>query len=288
MNIQKQIQEAVMKSKEAIPLSQIPSDTAQLAAGGGLGDGNADDDKIDGGPDKVAVSQLKPAQKEVIVAKAVAFALGFAYNDYKGVGGSSGAPDLTDMEAIVSEDDYIMDGHHRWAAATLLKPDAQVNVIRINLPGPELITALNIMTKGKLGIQAGNKGRGDLANFSSEKIGKAIDRAIADGTKEGLQQWPYLTSEQVEEALGKVPGANGDSEKGRELMIQNSKKLNLQKMPGAPSRVDMPVIDAPKVDMIQKYLQKGTADVNEPFGSKLSAKMGDLKEVWQHRAGIIK
>lgn len=285
MNIAQQIREAVLGSKDAIGLSKIPTDTAQLAAGGGLSDGDPEDDKVEGGADKVAVDDLKPAQKEVIVAKAVAFALGYAYNDFAEKRAADGAPDLADMEAIVSEDDYIMDGHHRWAAATLLAPSAKVTVTRINLPGQELITALNIMTKGRLGINTGNKGTGDLKNFSAEKVGKAIDRALASGTKEGLGQWPHLSPDQVKQALGNVPNAGGDPNKGRELMIKNSQQLNLEKMPGAPSRIDMPVIDAPKVKAIQQYLQKGAADVLSPFGDKLSSK---INEDWQYRAGIIK
>lgn len=285
MNIAQQIREAVLGSKDAIGLSKIPTDIAQLAAGGGLSDGDPEDDKVEGGADKVAVADLKPAQKEVIVAKAVAFALGYAYNDFTEKRAADGAPDLADMEAIVSEDDYIMDGHHRWAAATLLAPSAKVTVTRINLPGQELITALNVMTKGRLGINTGNKGTGDLKNFSAEKVGKAIDRALASGTEEGLGQWPNLSPDQVEQALGKVPNAGGDPNKGRELMIKNSQQLNLEKMPGAPSRIDMPVIDAPKVKIIQQYLEKGAADVLSPFGNKLSSK---INEDWQYRAGIIK
>jgi hypothetical protein len=35
---------------------------------------------------------------------------------------------LITMEAITSADGYIMDGHHRWAARTLLDPGAAVKV----------------------------------------------------------------------------------------------------------------------------------------------------------------
>ena len=47
----------------------------------------------------------------------------------------------------------------------------------------------------------------------------------------------------------------------------NAKKLNTDKHPNAPSRVDMPVIDAAKGDL-KKVLAKvsaGEMDIKEPF-----------------------
>lgn len=42
---------------------------------------------------------------------------------------------------IASSDDYIIDGHHRWLAATNTKVD--VNVIRVSLTGKELLKLTN-------------------------------------------------------------------------------------------------------------------------------------------------
>ena len=292
MSIYKLIQEAklkeakdnpVLNSPDAIGLSAMDKGLAGDVASGGFGDGDTKDDVVPGGGDTVAVSSLKPAQKEVIVGKAVAFALGYALNDFQEVKAANGAPDLANMEAIVSQDDFIMDGHHRWAAATLINPKAEVRVTRLNLPGPELITALNAMTKGKLGIDVGNKGRGDVANFTPQKIQNAIDRALNDGTKKGLNQWPHLSPEEVRDALGKIPGAEGDPNKGRSIMADNAAKLVKQKMQGAPERKDMPVIDAEKVDAVVKHLNKGTADILPPYSDNVQK---DLKEDWQFRAGL--
>lgn len=275
----------VFNNPKAVPLSQMDKDLAGDAIGGGYDDNDKKDDVIDGGPDAVPVSQLKPAQKEVIVSKAVAFALGYAFNDFKEVKAKNGAPDLANMEAIVSNDDYIMDGHHRWAAATLLYPGAKVAVTKLDLPGQQLITVLNAMTKGKLGIDVGNKGKGDVQNFTGDKVQNAIKYALKDGTEQGLKQWPHLSSEEVKQALGKVPGAGGDSEKGMAIMADNAGSLVKQKMQGAPERKDMPVIDAEKVKDVVGHLKKGTADVLPPFGKDVEA---HLKETFQERAGIKK
>ena len=275
----------VFNNPKAVPLSQMDKGLAGDAISGGYDDNDKKDDIINGGPDAIPVSQLKPAQKEVIVSKAVAFALGYAFNDFKEVKAKNGAPDLASMEAIVSNDDFIMDGHHRWAAATLLYPGAKVSVTKLDLPGQQLVTALNAMTKGKLGIDVGNKGKGDVANFTGDKVQNAIKYALKDGTEQGLKQWPHLSAEEVKEALGKVPGAQGDAEKGMAIMADNAGKLVKQKMQGAPDRKDMPVIDAEKVKDVVGHLNKGTADVLPPYSKDVQK---HLKETFQHRAGIKK
>lgn len=42
---------------------------------------------------------------------------------------------------IISNDNYIVDGHHRWIAYKLLDSNMIIKVIRINLPKPESIIA---------------------------------------------------------------------------------------------------------------------------------------------------
>lgn len=293
------IEEAdVFGQTTAIPLSKIDSKAAKAAFSSGTKDGNdKDDSAATDASFPFPVGELKPMQKEVIPDKALAFALGFLRDK---------TPDLSNMEAIVSSDDYIMDGHHRWAAHTLINPAAQVQVAKIDMPADDLITTLNIYTKAK-GLK-GNPGRGDVTKFASS-IPKLLTIAMAKGTA-GLPDdkghWPVVSAEEVKTLLGKVPGANGDADKGMKIMVANAKKLPTQKHPNAPSRVDMPVIDAAKGDL-KKVLAKiasGEMDIKEPFTNTVSGllktkgdedkerKEGD-KEVnelkrWKKLAGIIK
>ena len=44
---------------------------------------------------------------------------------------------------IVSSDNYLMDGHHRWFAFVLDDPNMKVNVIKVNLPGSKLLDMMN-------------------------------------------------------------------------------------------------------------------------------------------------
>lgn len=268
--------DGVIGTTTPVPLKQVAAKKAGADAviGGGAEDGNSSDDKVAGQVASIPVGALKPAQTEIVVNKAVAFALGFA---------NLGKPDLDDMEAIVSKDNYIMDGHHRWAARFLLDPKAAVKVTAIDLPGGPLVTALNLITVGKLGITAGNPGKGNVKDFTGVNIGKALDEAMAKGTSD----WPKQTPDQVKEALGKVPGADGDANKGKELMMQHADQLPKEIMPGAPPRIQMPVIDAKKVAIVQKMLASGVVDIKPPYSKDVQSTL-NIKESNKLRDNLLK
>ena len=255
------IKEEAFGSNKAIPLSQIPDAAAKAALDGGKKDKNDADDIAKSGNASVAVGSLKPMQKEVIPEKALAFALGFADNK---------TPDLNNMEAIVSSDNYIMDGHHRWAARTLLDPGASVNVSRVNMPADDVVTALNVYTKAK-GLK-GNPGKGDVAQFAT-LIPGAIDVFVTKGT----DQYPLngKKPEEIKKIIADKVG-KGDFEKGKALLIANAKKLPTAIHPNAPERVEMPVIDAGKGDLtaVLQKLNAGELDFKPPYSPEVSK---DLK-----------
>jgi hypothetical protein len=258
--------DTVLGSTNPIPLKQIAAKKAGADAviGGGAEDGNPNDDKVAGQKASIAVSALKPAQTEIIKEKAFGMAIGML---------QKGKWDGLDLGSIISKDNYIMDGHHRWAAVSLIDPKAKLQGTVIDLPGGPLVSALNLATVGKLGITAGNKGKGNVAEFTGDKIAVVIDAAIKDGIK---GEFP-LTPDQVKEALGKVPGANGDANKGKQVMMQNADALPKTIMPGAPPRVDMPVIDGSKVATVQKMLASGMMDIKPPYSKDVKANL-DVKE----------
>ena len=258
--------DTVLSTDKPIPLSQIAGkkDGADAVVGGGAEDGDAGDDKVAGQKASIPVGNLKPAQTEIIKEKAFGMAIGMLMK---------GQWDGLDLGSIISKDNYIMDGHHRWAAVSLIDPKAKLQGTVIDLPGGPLVTALNLMTVGKLGITAGNKGKGNVAEFTGDKIGAVIDNALQNGVK---GEFP-IKPEQVKEALGKMPGANGDANKGKEIMMKNADALPKQIMPGAPARVDMPVIDGKKVAMVQKMLEKGLIDIKPPYSKDVKSNL-DVKE----------
>jgi len=246
--------DAVYTTKQPIPLSQIANKKsgADAAIGGGAEDGDLSDDKIAGKKAYVSVSELKPAQTEIIKEKAFAMAIKSLLR---------GKWDGADLGAIISNDNYIMDGHHRWAATFLIDPKAKVQGTVVDLPGGPLVTALNVVTVGKLGITTGNKGKGNVADFTGANLSKVIDNAMTNGVQ---GEYP-IKAEDVSRALGKMPNANGNPQVGKELMLKNADALPKQIMPGAPARVDMPVINGDKVAMVQKMLEKGMIDLEAPY-----------------------
>jgi hypothetical protein len=264
----KQLWEDVLGKSDPIKLSDIPNaQTAKRVYQAGQIDG---DDTDDGAGTKtstsVAVGKLKPMQNEVIPDKALAFALGYLRD---------GTPDLDDMEAIISNDMYIMDGHHRWAARTLIDPTAQVKVAAVDMPADDLVSALNVYSKA-VGKQ-GNQGRGDVTKFASS-IPSLLTQLRSEGNAgfDSKGRWPNIDASEVDEILGKVPGANGDADKGEAIMIANAKKLPSQKHPKAPDRIDMPVIDANKGDLtkVLKMIANGEMDIKEPFASTTKSAFG--------------
>lgn len=283
-------------------LSKVEPNAAKATVRGGLKDKDPKDDaaiatKIKTGF-STPVSKLFPAQTEVIPEKAVGIALGML-NSGK-IGGNLGA--------IVSGDNHIMDGHHRWAATTLVDPNAAVEGIKIDIPGDALVGILNVYTKGALGRNQGNPGKGNINAFTPEKIKSVLDDLIEKGTKvgsvddSGAYSEKEVSGEEVKKILGKMKGANGDPEKGKELMAANAAKLN-KKIPNwAPPRVDMPVINSDELNGLISKLKSGEFDIVEPYS--LQVKVGrkdsdkekeepvaegvDYQHLMKVRAGIIK
>lgn len=263
-------------------LSQVDIGAARSAVQAGKKDGNEKDDSAIASKIQTKfsspVSELYPAQTEVIPEKAVSIALGML-NSGK-IGGNLGA--------IISGDNHIMDGHHRWAATTLVNPNASVEGIKIDVPGDALVGILNVYTKGELNRTKGNPGEGNVNEFTPEKISSVLDSLITKGTKIGIvgDDGSYsekpISGEEIKKLLGKMPGANGDFEKGKQLMAANADKLNKKIPDWAPPRVDMPVINSNELDGLINKLKSGEFDIVEPYSAQLktavSAKAGSLPQ----------
>jgi hypothetical protein len=261
------LEEDVHGSSKAQGLSTIDPETADATIGGGAEDGDKADDQVAGSKVSIAVSQLKPAQTEIILVKAFNMAL-----NTKGVGGEY--PAGGDIGAIASADNHIMDGHHRWAATYLIDPSAGVDVTQIDLPGGPLVTALNLYTKGKLGIDKGNKGSGNVAEFTGQNIqDKIINVAKESGKSPDSPDGkaPGYTWEELQKRLTTFGG--GSFDKGLAKIKANADALPKEIMPGAPARVEMPVIDKSKVADVQMRLAKGNLDIKPPYSPELKKAM---------------
>jgi hypothetical protein len=98
----------------------------------GLKDGSKEDDIVDVRITKVAVKDLKPIQRQIYFDKSMSAIKQF---------GVENSMDFVKNKSffIVSEDNYIIDGHHRFLSALLIEPSAKINALKINLPIKKLL-----------------------------------------------------------------------------------------------------------------------------------------------------
>ena len=266
--------ENVESEKFPVPLSAVNSELATKLVQTGLHDEDSDDDVIATGTWTGDAAELSPSQTSMDVNKAWWFALGMLNGTMFGSGGPGG-----DIDAFVSSDNYIMDGHHRWIATAMAEPGAGITGISVAFPGKKLVAVLNAATKGLLGIESGKAGSGGFSQFQNKASMKNALQSIVDGSGEFkgvagagdpslpqqvIEDWTGETGEAAVDAavdkamvnLKSVPGASGEGV-----------------MPGAPDRIDMPVIDdkkaqrnTPAIANVRKALDAGEIDVNPPYG----------------------
>ena len=98
-------------------------------------DGEINDDQISVKSKKIPVGKLKPIQQQIYFDKSMdSIAKNGAAASKKFIGGNG-------TTFIVSADNYIIDGHHRYLAGNLIDPNMKVNATVIDLPIAQLLPA---------------------------------------------------------------------------------------------------------------------------------------------------
>lgn len=97
----------------------------------GLRDNDLQDDKIKVSQVKVPVKKLKPIQRQIYFDKSVTPLAEF--------GVPSSRSFFQSTMTIMSEDEYIIDGHHRWLASLIIDPTLPMSGIKIALPISKLL-----------------------------------------------------------------------------------------------------------------------------------------------------
>jgi len=230
--------------QEADRLGQVSPDIAKVMVESG-----DTKDKVAVKSFTAAAASLKPSQTTMVLGKSLGMAL-FMLRTGK-IGG--------DLGAIVSMDNYIMDGHHRWSAAILAGgSSAKVAGYKAALPGKDLVRVLNILTKGTFKKNHGNPGKGSLATYTSSNVRDMLQDFVANGIG-GAFPW---SSEDVQKVLEATFGSVAEGVNS----IADNAGLIPKKVPSwAPDRADMPVIDPEEVPIAAKKLQKGDVDWNPPY-----------------------
>ena len=255
---------------------------------GGADDGDPSDDIVGASPGSMAVKELKPSQSSMNIEKACQFAICAILKVKPFAGGPGG-----DLGAIITSDNHIMDGHHRWIATGMVDPGASVGGFVVEFPAKQMIAALNMITVS-LGITSGKAGSGGFDQFNEAGIKTQLDKLV----KEGF--WG-ASAEECQRACEEFSGESGEAAvaAAAQKMGQNVSQLTLSVPGGFPERPDMPVISKGKGHLAQaiKLLQTGAVDLNEPYAddSATEAPVAEsskgkenlIMERWRKLAGII-
>lgn len=235
---------------KAKTLSGVDPQIAKFLSETGLGDGQKKDDQIKVSKASVAAGDLKPSQTSMVLDKSLGMALAMLLGKMP-LGG--------DLGAIISKDNHILDGHHRWSAAILAGgPGTKVGGYKADLEGKELIKVLNIVTKGMFGRMQGNPGKGSIGEYTPENIEKTLKEFVEKGSGQ-------FSADDVKKALEKL---GGSVEKGIKKMSDNVKKMSKAVPSWAPDRKEMPVINPNEVPEVAQALNQGEVNWNIPFAQK--------------------
>ena len=245
------------------------SQATQIATSG-LEDGDRSDDIIDASPGGAAVSELKPSQSSMNIGKAVAFAIGMILKHKVFSNGPGG-----ELGAIITNDNHIMDGHHRWIASGMVDPSVSVKGIVVDFPAKQLIAVLNILTLHFTGRAEGKEGGGSFKDFNESGIGAVLQKYAKEGIWSANND-PKMVLKACEIFTGvKGQGAIAAAAK---KMADNVSQLTLAVPAGFPQREDMPIISKGEghLALAVKLLNSGAIDVNPEYAGD-SGEPGDVE-----------
>ena len=171
---------------------------------------------------------------------------------FKGPGG--------DLGAIISQDNVMMDGHHRWVATMLVNPNANLGGTQVQLPYQALLGVLNAWTV--VNNKEPKQATTPFAAITGEEVKNKILQFCQSGWKGKFPISP--------DAIKKAFEQKGLTfEKAAEIAKTNW-DLNAKIWAAAkdkPDKLEMPVIEdkaeqaAPAVKDVADKLTQGTVDV---------------------------
>jgi hypothetical protein len=97
---------------------------------------------IEGEEIKIKAKDLEPSQKEIYLDQVMTFLLKNRKFVKKALKGK-----ITDNELVISSDNCIVDGHHKWAGVFILNPDCKIKCVKINIPYKEAIPVFTEILK---------------------------------------------------------------------------------------------------------------------------------------------
>lgn len=233
----------------------MDAETAKQLVKGGTEDNNNKDDIIYSKEGFSApANTLLPGQSNMDLDKFIGMAIQMAGK----FGGFSGGPG-GDLSAIVSSDNRLMDGHHRWFATLVVNPEANVKGLQIDMPYEKLLGVLNVWTKaqdrdGKTATIPISKITGETVQKRFIELASADDKFSKAQDKAAAFQKIGLTIQQA------AQNAKNNWENNSSWRSTTDK---------LPLKVDMPVIEPTELDTVAKQAAAGQIDVNPPYSPNL-------------------
>ena len=261
---------------------------AEKLVTGGDDDGEESDDTVAAAPGSMSVKDLKPSQSSMNIHKAVCFALAAIKKMPPFTGGPGG-----DLGAIITNDNHIMDGHHRWIASGMVDPSSSVGGYVVEFPAKKMIAALNMITVHLTGRTTGKEGSGGFDQFNEAGILAVLQDFAENGASvPGKGPWTGLEGPVVLEACEEFSGVTGEGAlaAAAKKLGDNVSELTLSVPAGFPARPDMPVISkgAGHLDQAIELLRSGQVDLNEPYAESKVKSTNVILERWNTLAGLLK
>jgi hypothetical protein len=232
-----------------------------------------DDSPSDGAPDKdksddiigvevgagVSTEKLMPSQNAIFLGKAL---------------GMSMVPKLSnggDIGAVISEDNHILDGHHRWAATLIRNPSAQIIGTKVGLPIKQLIPVLRATGDAFGNQRKGEPSGGDLSVFAKEATNPEVIKSMIETGKYMDPQ--FYDRDKLAAHVESVGGINAIVNAVKRMQLNGSKAYDGKGVLNAPSRLQMPVLEPKKgnVKNAAALLKRGAIDVSPPYGKTKKA-----------------
>lgn len=244
-------------------------------------DGDADseksDDVVQAGSVSIPAAKLMPSQNAVFLGKAL---------------GMSMVPKLSsggDIKAVISEDNHILDGHHRWAATHIrTKGAADIQGTRIMLPIKQLIPVLRAAGDAYGNQRKGEPGGGDINIFSKEAANPDVIKQMVETGK--YMDPKFYNKEKLAAHVESIGGINAIVSAVKNMQALAARAYDGAGLGSAPARPSMPVLEPKQgnVKNVAKRLQKGTIDVAPPYSDLAPGKAALGGEDKEERARRMK
>lgn len=180
---------------------------------------------------KIKVKELQPSQTAIFLDHVLSR---LVVNDYDREQILNG--ELKDHDILISEDNHIIDGHHRWASAFLLNPDCELDCTQIKLPIDYALPIINVMLEISEKITIGRTGDYsvnifELENWPKERLFKKMNTIISKTIRSGVDLGDKENKLKSKEAWKTNESMNVDTHIGKYFYKNIKKKLDLEKHP---------------------------------------------------------